>query len=392
MIDRLRVARGIVAIPLACLLWLTALAFGAIAEDQHGTLRTYYIAADELDWDYVPSGLDKMMGMPPEGYAKIYTTRGPHQIGKVYQKAIYREYTDATFKHLKPRPARDAYLGIVGPIVRAEVGDTIKIVFKNNGTHPYSVHPHGVFYKKASEGSPYADGVAAAAKGGAAVAPGKTFTYTWDVPERAGPGPADPSSIVWLYHSHADERQDVNAGLIGAIVVTRRGMARPDGTPKDADREFVALFMEFDENQSWFIDDNIKRFTTRPKKFNKVDIVPIDPKGNFDLLLGTGFGPSNFRWSINGYQFANMPMPRMKKGDHVRWYLLTLGEGFNFHTPHWHGNTILVNGQRTDVIALSPAQMVTVEMVPDDPGIWLFHCHVSDHMEGGMVARYEVLP
>ena len=392
MIDRLRVARGIVAIPLACLLWLTALAFGAIAEDQHGTLRTYYIAADELDWDYVPSGLDKMMGMPPEGYAKIYTTRGPHQIGKVYQKAIYREYTDATFKHLKPRPARDAYLGIVGPIVRAEVGDTIKIVFKNHGTHPYSVHPHGVFYKKASEGSPYADGVAAAAKGGAAVAPGKTFTYTWDVPERAGPGPADPSSIVWLYHSHADERQDVNAGLIGAIVVTRQGMARPDGTPKDADREFVSLFVEYDENQSWFIDDNIKRFTTRPKKFNKVDIVPIDPKGNFDLLLGTGFGPSNFRWSINGYQFANMPMPRMKKGDHVRWYLLTLGEGFNFHTPHWHGNTILVNGQRTDVIALSPAQMVTVEMIPDDPGIWLFHCHVSDHMEGGMVARYEVLP
>jgi manganese oxidase len=391
MFDRLRVARGMVAIPLACVL-LTALSFGAIAQDQHGTLRTYYIAADELDWDYVPSGLDKMMGMPPEGYAKIYTTRGPHQVGKVYRKAIYREYTDATFKHLKPRPAREAYLGIVGPIVRAEVGDTIKIVFKNNGTHPYSVHPHGVFYRKASEGSPYADGVAAAAKGGAAVAPGQTFIYSWDVPERAGPGPADPSSIVWLYHSHVDERRDVNAGLIGAIVVTRQGMARPDGTPKDADREFVSLFVEYDENQSWFIDDNIKRFTTKPKKFNKIDFAPVDPKGNFDLLLGTGFAPSNFRWSINGYQFANMPMPRMKVGDHVRWYLLTLGEGFNFHTPHWHGNTILVNGQRTDVIALSPAQMVTVEMVPDDPGIWLFHCHVSDHMEGGMVARYEVLP
>ena len=82
---RLRVARGMVAIPLACVLWLAALSFGAIAQGQHGTLRTYYIAADELDWDYVPSGFDKMMGMPPEGYAKIYTTRGPHQIGKVYR-------------------------------------------------------------------------------------------------------------------------------------------------------------------------------------------------------------------------------------------------------------------------------------------------------------------
>jgi hephaestin len=35
--------------------------------------------------------------------------------------------------------------------------------------------------------------------------------------------------------------------------------------------------------------------------------------------------------------------------------------------------------------------MLTVDMVPDDPGIWLFHCHVSEHMEDGMMARYEVL-
>jgi FtsP/CotA-like multicopper oxidase with cupredoxin domain len=371
---------------------LVALSIGATAQDQHGTVRTYYIAADELDWNYLPSGLDKMMGMPPQGYAKAFTTSGPHTIGKIYHKAIYREYTDATFKHLKPRPAREAYLGMVGPIVRAEVGDTIKILFKNNGTHPYSLHPHGVFYKKASEGSPYADGVAAAAKGGAAVAPGKTFTYTWEVPERAGPGPNDPSSIVWLYHSHASERRDVNAGLIGALVITRKGMARPDGSPKDVDREFVGLFMIYDESQSWFIDQNIKRFTTKPKKFNKLQGAPVDPDGNFDALLGTGYGPGNFRYTINGYQYANMPMPVMKKGDHVRWYSITLGEGFNFHTPHWHGNTILVNGQRTDVIALSPAQMVTADMIPDDPGIWLYHCHVSDHMEGGMVARYEVLP
>ncbi|MEQ1575743.1 MAG: multicopper oxidase domain-containing protein, partial [Vicinamibacterales bacterium] len=32
------------------------------------------------------------------------------------------------------------------------------------------------------------------------------------------------------------------------------------------------------------------------------------------------------------------------------------------------------------------------DMVPDAPGIWLFHCHLDDHMEAGMMARYEVLP
>jgi len=386
---RLQVFAGL----LACGLSILALGFGAAAQDRHGTVRTYYIAADELDWDYLPSGLDGMMGMPPEGYAKLYTQSGPHVIGKVYHKAIYREYTDGTFAQLKPRSEQDAYLGIVGPIIHAQVGDTLKIVFRNNGTHPYSLHPHGVFYEKASEGSAYADGVPMSAKGGDSVAPGATFTYTWEVPARAGPGPADPSSIVWLYHSHVDERRDVNSGLIGAIVVTRQGKARPDGTPADVDREFVTLFVEYDENQSWFLNDNIKRFAGDPKKLDKLEAVGVYPGlGSFDPLLGTGFAPANFRWTINGYQFASGPMPRMKKGDRVRWYVLTMGEGFNFHTPHWHGNTVLLNGQRTDVLAISPAQMLTVDMVPDDPGIWLFHCHVSDHMEGGMVGRYEVMP
>jgi manganese oxidase len=31
-------------------------------------------------------------------------------------------------------------------------------------------------------------------------------------------------------------------------------------------------------------------------------------------------------------------------------------------------------------------------MKPDDPGIWLYHCHVDDHMNSGMYARYQVLP
>jgi len=38
----------------------------------------------------------------------------------------------------------------------------------------------------------------------------------------------------------------------------------------------------------------------------------------------------------------------------------------------------------------STAQMVTADMVPDAAGIWLYHCHISDHMLAGMVARYEV--
>jgi len=36
--------------------------------------------------------------------------------------------------------------------------------------------------------------------------------------------------------------------------------------------------------------------------------------------------------------------------------------------------------------------MTEADMVPDDPGIWLFHCHVGEHMMAGMSVRYRVLP
>lgn len=356
-----------------------------------GKLRTYYVAVDELDWDYAPSGLDQMMNMPFEGMANFFMEHGPHRIGHIYKKAIYREYTDATFTTLKPRPAEWQHAGILGPILRAEVGDTIKVVFKNNGTHPYSMHPHGVFYEKSSEGVAYDNGTSPKDQIGGHVPPGQTFTYIWQVPERAGPGPQDPSSIVWLYHSHVNELVDVNSGLIGAMIITRRGMALPDGKPKDVDKEFVSLFMIFDENQTWFLDENVQKHTDDPAGTKKDEATPLDWQGRYNFVLPGGFTGANERFTINGMQYANLPMMTMKKGDHVRWYVITMGNGFNTHTPHWHGNVVLEDGKRTDVIFVSSAQMKTVDMIPDDPGIWLFHCHISDHMEGGMVARYEVL-
>ena len=355
-------------------------------------VHTYYVAADEVDWDYAPSGLNQVMGMKFEGYAATFVEKGPHRIGKVYRKAIYREYTDETFTKLKPRSPDQEYLGMLGPVLRAEVGDTIRVVFRNNATRPYSMHPHGVFYNKDSEGTMnYNDSSSTADKANNVVLPGQTHTYTWEVPERAGPGPADPSSIVWLYHSHVGEMKDVESGLIGPIIITRRGMYGADDKPKDVDREFVTLFMVYDENTSWYLDQNIKTYVSDQKGLNKLEFAPVDDQGNLSAV-GTGFAAANFKLTINGYMFANTPMMTMKKGERVRWYLVTIGEGVNLHTPHWHGNVVLADGKRTDVVSLTPAQMLTVDMVPDDPGTWLFHCHLSEHMDAGMVAMYKVEP
>ena len=60
------------------------------------------------------------------------------------------------------RTAEEAYLGNLGPVLRATVGDTILVHFLNRLPDPVSVHPHGVFYNKSSEGALYNDGTSGA--------------------------------------------------------------------------------------------------------------------------------------------------------------------------------------------------------------------------------------
>ena len=95
-------------------------------------------------WNYLPHG-SNLTGLPNS------ESEGPPR-QTTFRKAIYREYTDATFAALKPRPPQWEHLGILGPLIRAEVGDTVKVVFKNNTKIICSMHPHGLAYAKDSEG------------------------------------------------------------------------------------------------------------------------------------------------------------------------------------------------------------------------------------------------
>jgi manganese oxidase len=293
-----------------------------------------------------------------------------------YQKCLYRGYTDVSFTRRIPRAPDEAYMGLLGPTVHAVVGDTIKVVFSNACPFPTSVHPHGVFYDKGSEGAPYNDGTSGGSTSDDAVATGGHHTYTWLVPDRAGPGPADGSSVMWMYHSHTDEIADTNAGLVGMMVITRPGMARIDGSPKDVDKEVFALFDIFNETLSPLLRTNLEKYADPPRN-------PAPPDAD-------DFVEANLKHSINGYLFGNMPMIELKKGERVRWYVMGMGTETDLHTPHWHGNTVLVNGMRMDVISLLPASMVVADMVPDNVGTWLFHCHVNDHIRAGMLTRYQV--
>jgi len=337
-----------------------------------GKTRTYFIAADEVQWDYAPSGKNLITGKPFDDVANVFVAPGPDRVGHVYAKSQYREYTDATFTTLKPRPAKWQHLGLLGPAIEAEVGDTIKVVFKNNTRFPASIHPHGVFYTKAGEGAPYADGTSGGDKADDSVATGQSFTYVWKVPERSGPGPMEGSSTMWMYHSHVDEAGDTNAGLMGPMIITRCGQAKPDGSPIDVDSELVVNFSVMDENTSIWEETNRTALAS-------------PPAADDDEYI-----ESNKMNSINGYVFGNLPGLTMKKGERVRWYVMAMGTEVDLHTPHWHGNTVVSNGMREDVVQLLPASMLTADMQTDNVGTWLFHCHVNDHIAAGMMALYTV--
>jgi len=339
--------------------------------------RTYYVAAELHEWDFAPGGTNKISGQPPVGVEGMLLSSAPDRIGHIYRKALYREYTDETFSVRKERGADWEHLGYLGPVLRAVVGDTLEIVFRNNGDRPYSMHPHGVFYDKDSEGALYDDGTVGPDKADDGVPPGETFIYKWPVPERAGPAARDGSSIMWMYHSHVNEPSDVNAGLMGTILVTSREMAREDGTPKDIDREFVVSFTEFDENLSWYFEENINTYAGDPES-----VVRTIDFADMNYLV-------NLRETINGFSYGHLPGLTMKVGEKVRWYVFG-STNFEVHAPHWHGQTAVVNDMRTDVLSLMTMQMTTADMVPDNPGKWLFHCHVAPHMMFGMSAFFVV--
>ena len=346
-----------------------------------GRTRLYYIAADEVDWTYIPSRADVALTGAKDDFSKFPGARGTlDPNATTYRKSLFREYTDSSFRTLKPRTADWQHLGILGPLLRAEVGDTIKVVLRNHGSRPYSLHPHGVLYAKNAEGTAYVDGTNGNDKRDDAVAPGATYTYVWPVPERAGPAEGDGSTAFWLYHSHVDEGRDINAGLIGPIIVTRRGMARADGSPKDYDREFIVDFGLFDETLSWHFPANLKRLYGDPRKYDTTSVSAL----RFHHF-----------YAVNGFLEGNGPMLTMRQGERVRWYVFTNPNeqnAWDIHSPHWHGQTAVVAHMRTDMIMLTPMMTAMADMIPDNPGTWLFHCHMPGHFGAGMYTRFTVLP
>lgn len=291
-------------------------------------------------------------------------------LGSIYKKALYKEYTDGSFTTEIPRRE---HLGVLGPTIHVAVGDIIKVVFKNMASRAYSFHPQGLRYAKAYEGQLYQDGDTST---GDEVPPGQTFTYYWEVPQSSGPTVTGPNCVGSIYHSAVDPVKDTYSGLVGTLVICKTGILDPSNVRHDSiTKEFHLLMLAFDENESWYLQDNID-----------ANAPGTDPTS--DLFI-----ESNKYDSINGYIFNNLPGLVMNTGETVAWYGMGLGVSEDIHTIHFHGQTFVHRTTRDhtgDVIEVFPGTYETVEMFCNNPGTWLLHCHVGQHTKDGMVATFKI--
>ena len=294
-------------------LWLAA------ADAAHAVQRDVWVAAVPMVFDMVPWGKDPISG----------TTFTAEQ--RFLQATIYRRTTSNWRRPLRNSDVssqpRD---GVPGPLIRARVGDTINVHFKNMeppGGRAHSMHFHGVRYPPSSDGA-FVPGVSGP---DAEVKPGQTWTYKLRAIRE--------SEGVWPYHDHApDMHHAIEEGMYGALSI----IGKKDRWP---DREFVVVF---------------------------------NSTNDFETINNRAF-------------IRNTPTFRARVGERVQWDVLALGSAH--HTFHVHGHR-WVDEKRVplDTRTLGPAESFRVSWTEREPGTWLYHCHREDHMARGMVGLYKVSP
>jgi FtsP/CotA-like multicopper oxidase with cupredoxin domain len=298
--------------------FLTALAAALVAVPA-ASARTvnYWIAAKPMTWNEIPNQRDAIMG----------THYSPSQT--VFPTVVYKRYT----RDWK-RPLRNVGAGtsnqddIPGPLIRARVGDRIRVHFKNMDTvfkRVHSMHFHGVHYRPSSDGA-YLPGFSGR---DAAVEPGHSYIYTL----HAG----SDSVGVWPYHDHSQSMEEsIAGGMYGMLSILGPGQKRPD-------REFEVVFA---------------------------------PMGQFQTIDGRAF-------------VGNTPVFTSKVGETVQWDVMAMGS--EHHTFHVHGHRWrAADGTYKDTQTVGPAETFVFRWHEDAPGTWLYHCHVEAHMMAGMIGIYRV--
>lgn len=303
-----------------------------------GKLQEYWFQADAFSHNIMPTGVDGQTG-------NMYT---PDQT--TFWALGYRAFTPGFGKPLPGNEDIGPNMGIPGPIIRGQVGDTIRVHFRNNDTHykaAHSISVHALHYPEADDGGwswMLRD------RPGTAVDVGETYTYEWT---------AIPRSVgTWPYHDHSKHfdpgrgvmvmEAGAELGLMGMLAITDQN------TPK-VDKELTTIWHSFYQG----------------------DIPGLSQ--DFHCFDGRAY-------------LGNTPTMQTKVGQRVRWRVVSLGN--DFHTFHIHAHTWLYNGNYVDTVVVGPGTSLTLDYVEDAPGTWYYHCHVPMHVMGpgmgGMIGLYTV--
>ena len=238
-----------------------------------------------------------------------------------------------------------------GPELRVREGDSVRITLNNDLPVPTTIHWHGINVPNAM------DGVAGLNQ--APVPPGESFVYEFT---------ATPAGTRW-YHSHTDAHVQVAMGLYGALIVEPR-------LPETRyDRDATWLLAEWDT------------------ELTPAVAAGKEPRGPKDQLLrGGALGADLFL--INGRMHGSIPPLMVAEGERVLVRLIHTGaiphpihtHGHSFQIVATDGNLVPELARLTkDTVLIGPAERYDLDLVGDNPGVWMVHCHIEHHMANGMM-------
>ncbi|XP_013861800.1 coagulation factor VIII isoform X2 [Austrofundulus limnaeus] len=331
--------------------------------------RLYYIAAEEITWDY---GIKK----PRQFIQREEMHRGMRKFLPGYKKVVFRAYRDKDFLQPVSRGELQDHLGIMGPFIRTEVKDLLTVIFKNKASRPYSFHLHGVYDRNQGAGvAQTSSSSAPAGPPGEPVPPGEARTYNWKISRKQGPTDSEFDCKTGAYYSTVDKEKDLHSGLIGPLVICKSGTLKSRGSTQSDIQEFSLLFHTFDETKSWYLEENLQKYCAPPCQANPED---------------SWYHTSNKFAAINGYVAETLPGLTVAQHQPVRWHLLNVGSDREYHAVHFHGLPFTLHDKeehRMGVFNLFPGVFGTVEMRPPTVGTWLVECTIGDYQLAGMRAK-----
>ena len=300
-----------------------------------GQTRTYYIAADDVVWDFAPSGKQPdRRASRSTSEASFFAKPGPSPLGHVYRKSLFREYTDATFTHAQAAPRGVGAPGHARPAHprRGRRHDPRRL--QEQRAVPASLHPHGVFYAKDSEGAPYNDGTGAAPTSTTTRCRLARRTPTCGrCPSARGPRTATAARCSGCITRTSTRRSDVNSGLIGPLIVTAKGQAQA-GRFAQGRRSRVRRRLPRGRREP-----ELATSTTTSRRTRAIQASRSKTEQLVDPL-----DVANLKETINGFVYGNTPGFTMQKGqnacagtswlDELRVPLAALARQHRRRAPH----------------------------------------------------------